>query len=204
MPFWLKSKSLTWANTERERASSRHISNPQVYAKRRPGRGGTITIVLPGSLTETSFVEPLVVYHIKGITDCISEEVLGIDRKLSEATRSIWCGESSSRPRQTQLGQRSWQIATTVERLRAKVVPGRLSSAQYTMAESGDLHPTAGRRRREKGPPSVPSTALAPLPRLERASDTANEHSEDSAGEKEAKRQRSEPTTPVSTSSRHP
>ena len=31
-----------------------------------------------------------------------------------------------------------------------------------------------------------------------------NEHSDDSAGEKEAKRQRSEPTTPVSTSSRHP
>ena len=43
-----------------------------------------------------------------------------------------------------------------------------------------------------------------PLPRLERASDTESEHSEDSAGEKEAKRQRSEPTTPVSTSSRHP
>ena len=31
-----------------------------------------------------------------------------------------------------------------------------------------------------------------------------SEHSDDSAGEKEAKRQRSEPTTPVSTSSRHP
>ena len=72
------------------------------------------------------------------------------------------------------------------------------------MAESGDLHPTAGRRRREKGPPSTSSTAQIPLPRLERASDTASEHSEDSAGEKEAKRQRSEPTTPVSTSSRHP
>ena len=72
------------------------------------------------------------------------------------------------------------------------------------MAESGDLHPTAGRRRREKGPPSVPSTAQVPLPRLERASDTESEHSDDSAGEKEAKRQRSEPTTPVSTSSRHP
>ena len=67
------------------------------------------------------------------------------------------------------------------------------------MAESGDLHPTAGRRRREKGPPS----AIA-LPRLERVSDTVSEHSDDSAGEKEAKRQRSEPTTPVSTSSRLP
>ena len=72
------------------------------------------------------------------------------------------------------------------------------------MAESEDLHPTAGRRRREKGPPSAPSTAQVPLPRHERASDTENEHSDDSAGEKEAKRQRSEPTTPVSTSNRNP
>ena len=43
------------------------------------------------------------------------------------------------------------------------------------------------------------------MPRLElAASDTENGHSDDSAGEKEAKRQRSEPTTPVSTSSRQP
>ena len=67
------------------------------------------------------------------------------------------------------------------------------------MAESADLHPTAGRRRREKGPPSE----LA-LPRLERVSDTECEHSDDSAGEKEAKRQRSEPSTPVSTPRRLP
>ena len=67
------------------------------------------------------------------------------------------------------------------------------------MAEAADLHPTAGRRRRDKGPPSAPA-----LPRLEGVSDTEGEHSDDSAGEKEAKRQRSEPTTPVSTSSRLP
>ena len=67
------------------------------------------------------------------------------------------------------------------------------------MAEVADLHPTAGRRRRDKGPPSAPA-----LPRLGRVSDTEGEHSDDSAGEKEAKRQRSEPTTPVSTSSRLP
>ena len=67
------------------------------------------------------------------------------------------------------------------------------------MAEAANLHPTAGRRRRDKGP----SSALA-LPRLERVSDTEGEHSDDSAGEKEAKRQRSEPTTPVSTSGRLP
>ena len=67
------------------------------------------------------------------------------------------------------------------------------------MAEAEDIHPTDGRRRREKGPPS----RLA-LPRLERVSDTEREHSEDSAGEKEAKRQRSNPGTPVSTPRRMP
>ena len=71
--------------------------------------------MLPGSLTKTSFVEPLVAYRIKGTIDSISEEALGIDRKLPEATRSIRCGESSSRPCQTSLGQRSWQIATAIE-----------------------------------------------------------------------------------------
>ena len=70
------------------------------------------------------------------------------------------------------------------------------------MADSGILHPTAGRRRREKGPPS--SAMQGALPRLDGVSDTESEHSDDSAGEKEAKRQRSEPTTPVSTSSRLP
>ena len=66
------------------------------------------------------------------------------------------------------------------------------------MAEAS-THPTAGRRRRDKGPPSMPT-----LPRLDRVSDTECGHSDDSAGEKEAKRQRSEPTTPVSTSGRLP
>ena len=67
------------------------------------------------------------------------------------------------------------------------------------MADTADTHPTDGRRRREKGPPSN----LA-LPRLERVSDTERGHSEDSAGEKEAKRQRSNPGTPVSTPRRMP
>ena len=67
------------------------------------------------------------------------------------------------------------------------------------MADTADIHPTDGRRRREKGPPS----RLA-LPRLERVSDTERGHSEDSAGEKEAKRQRSNPGTPVSTPRRMP
>ena len=80
----------------------------------------------------------------------------------------------------------------------------KVSSAQYTMADSRELHPTAGRRRKEKGPPSTIPIAPGALPRLERVGDTESEHSDDSAGEKEAKRQRSEPTTPVSTSSRLP
>ena len=67
------------------------------------------------------------------------------------------------------------------------------------MAESADIHPTDGRRRREKGPPS----GLA-LPRLERVSDTECGHSDDSAGEKEAKRQRSNPGTAASTPRRMP
>ena len=67
------------------------------------------------------------------------------------------------------------------------------------MADTADIHPTDGRRRREKGPPS----RLA-LPRLERVSDTECGHSEDSAGEKEAKRKRSNPGTPVSTPHRMP
>ena len=62
-----------------------------------------------------------------------------------------------------------------------------------------DVHPTAGRRRKEKGPPST----LA-LPRLDRVSDTECGHSEDLAGEKEAKRQRSNSGTPVSTPRRMP
>ena len=50
------------------------------------------------------------------------------------------------------------------------------------MAETDSSHPTAGRRRRQKGPPAA---VQAPLPRLELASDTENEHSDDSAGERE-------------------
>ena len=72
------------------------------------------------------------------------------------------------------------------------------------MADSGDQHTTLGRRHREKGPPSVISTAQGALPRLERVSDIESEHSDDFAGEKETKRQRSKPIIPLSTSSRLP
>ena len=58
-------------------------------------------------------MEPLVAHCIKATVDCISEEVLVIDRELPEG--SSRCCESSPRPRQTQLGQRSRQVAATVE-----------------------------------------------------------------------------------------
>ena len=199
MPFWLKSKALTWQHPER--ASSIHSRYLQVYARRRPGRK-TIAVVLPGTSTETHCLESVVAYHRKSTADCIPEEILGTAWELLEG--SSRCGKSSPCSRQTCLRPRARKIVATVEQLRSSVIAGKSSSAQYTMAESGDLHPTAGRRRREKGPPSTLSLAQGARPRLERVSDTESEHSEDSAGEKEAKRQRSEPTTPVSTSSRLP
>ena len=72
------------------------------------------------------------------------------------------------------------------------------------MADAVNSHPTAGRRRRDKGPPSMVPLAPGALPRLERVNDTESERSDGTTGEKDAKRQRSEPTTPVSTSSRMP
>ena len=59
MPFWLKSKAFTWATPEG--ASSTHSRYLQVYARGRPGRR-TIAVVLPGTFTETHFVESL--FHI--------------------------------------------------------------------------------------------------------------------------------------------
>ena len=64
-------------------------------------------------------------------------------------------------------------------------------------------HPTAGRRRRHKSPPTLHAPIALPVPRLDDHLDTENGPS-DEEGKKEAKRQRSEPTTPISTSSRLP
>ena len=110
----------------RERAPSEHSSSTQVHARRRPRRRRGITLVLPGSLTKTPCVESLVAHCLKTTVDSISEEVLGIDRKLPEATRSESCCESAPCPCQTSLGQRSRQIVTAIERLRAKIVAGKL------------------------------------------------------------------------------
>ena len=71
------------------------------------------------------------------------------------------------------------------------------------MTESNMEHPTAGRRRRYKSPPVLHASVALPVPRLADHLDTENGLS-DEEGEKEAKRQRSEPTTPISTSSRLP
>ena len=71
------------------------------------------------------------------------------------------------------------------------------------MTESNTEHPTAGRRRRHKSPPALHATVALPVPRLADQLDTENGPS-DEEGETEAKCQRSEPTTPISTSSRLP
>ena len=71
------------------------------------------------------------------------------------------------------------------------------------MTEANADHPTSGRKRRHKSPPVLHATVALPVPRLADHIDTENGPS-DEEGEKEAKRQRSEPTTPISTSSRLP
>ena len=70
------------------------------------------------------------------------------------------------------------------------------------MTDQNKGHPTLGRRR-HKSPPSLQSTPALPVPRLADHLDTEIGPSDEEGG-KEAKRQKSEPTTPISTSSRHP
>ena len=71
------------------------------------------------------------------------------------------------------------------------------------MTDQNMEHPTSGSRRRHKSPPSLQCTSALPVPRLADHLDTENGPS-DKEGGKEAKRQKSEPTTPISTSSRLP
>ena len=73
-------------------------------------------------------------------------------------------------------------------------------TASIDMAEARMEHPTAGRH---KSPSALHAQPAIPVPRLEDQNDTENGPS-DEDGEKDAKRQRSEPTTPISTSSRLP
>ena len=71
------------------------------------------------------------------------------------------------------------------------------------MTEKNMEHPTLGRRRRHKSPSAIQSAPPLPVPRLADHLDTDIGPSDEEGG-KEAKRQRSEPTTPISTSSRPP
>ena len=71
------------------------------------------------------------------------------------------------------------------------------------MTDQNMEHPTLGRRRRHKSPPSLQCTSALPVPGLADHLDTEIGPSYEDGG-KEAKRQKSEPTTPISTSSRLP
>ena len=71
------------------------------------------------------------------------------------------------------------------------------------MTDQNVGRPTSGRRRRHKSPSSAQSAPLLPVPRLADSLDTGVGPSDEEGG-KEVKRQKSEPTTPVSTSSRPP
>ena len=91
----------------------------------------------------------------------------------------------------------------TPSRPEAKHSVSAASRVYYSMTEQEMDHPTQGRRRRHKSPSSLPAAPLLPVPRLADHLDTKDGPS-DEEGEKDAKRQRSEPTTPISTSSRPP
>ena len=71
------------------------------------------------------------------------------------------------------------------------------------MTDQNIEHPTQGKRRRHKSPPTATGALLLPVPRLADHLDTDVGPSDEEGG-KEAKRQKSEPTTPISTSSRPP
>ena len=67
------------------------------------------------------------------------------------------------------------------------------------MTDQNVGHPTLGRRRRHKSPSAVQSGSLLTVPRLASHLDTDIGPSDEEGG-KEAKRQKAEPTTPISTS----
>ena len=91
----------------------------------------------------------------------------------------------------------------TPSRPEAKHSVSAASRVYYSMTEQEMDHPTQGRRRRHKSPSSLPAAPLLPVPRLADHLDM-NDGPSDEEGEEDAKRQRYEPTTPISTSSRPP
>ena len=97
-----------------------------MYARRRPGRS-TIGIVLPDSLEEIGGLEQVVAHHRPEATACISEKVLGIDRKLLTATGSEASKESSLSPGPIEIraSERRESVAA-IERHRSEVKAGKL------------------------------------------------------------------------------
>ena len=77
------------------------------------------------------------------------------------------------------------------------------SSRYHRKTEKNMEHPTLGRRRRHKNPSVLQSAPPLPVPRLADHLDTDVVPSDEEGG-KEAKRQKSEPTTPRSTCNRRP
>ena len=78
-----------------------------MYARRRPG------IVLSDSLTEIGDLEQVVAHHRPKAIACISEEVLGIGRKLLAA--SYRSGEPSPCPSPIGIRARKRQAIAAVE-----------------------------------------------------------------------------------------
>ena len=73
-----------------------------------------------------------------------------------------------------------------------------------SMTDQNQSHPTQGRRRRRKSPANLSAAQHLPLPRLLDHMNAADGPSDDEEEEKDAKHQRSAPTTPRSISSLHP
>ena len=194
MPFWLKSKALAWT-IQRELPADIAVSHSCMQEGDTEEEEAPLYYQVPLSRIlswnrwwQIAARALLIAYQKRfwGLVGHYLQEVVGVPLARLARVRTEWGRGRGRLLRQLRSKHRSscWED----------------SSAQCTMAETESSHPTAGRRRRQKGPPAA---VQAQLPRSERASDTEKEHSDDFAGEKEA-RQRSEPTTPVSTSSRHP
>ena len=64
------------------------------------------------------------------------------------------------------------------------------------MTDQSSAHPTSGRRRRPTSPPILHEVVAWPVPRLADHLDDTEHGLSGDEGEKDAKRQRSEPTTP--------
>ena len=83
---------------------------------------------------------------------------------------------------------------------KASIAQPSVSIPNTDTTDQSQDHPTQGRRRRYKSPASISSTQQLPLPRLLDHVSAADGPSDAEEEEVDAKRQRSSPTTPKSTS----